>query len=100
MTPVQKLLSDSLKALENYGWIKGSWGSEEDGFCSYGAVIYATGNRFDHSVAQEVSRSRGLLQELAGVDNIAEWNDSEARTASEVWDLFERAIAEAQRRGV
>jgi len=82
------LLREAAGAIATYGWIQGSAGYEEVGFCAVGALSYAideTGGT-DSSYAAAYS---ALLDEVGGRGgSVVMWNDAPDRTKEQVIDTL------------
>lgn len=84
---VKAALRRAVAALEKFGWIQGSFGTEQKGFCSWGAINRAA--RQSSSLRIAVA---GAVRKSARTSNITSWNDKPGRRKATVIAAFRRAI--------
>lgn len=91
-------LKDTLVEAKNLiltgGWIRGDLGSEETGYCLFGALDAASDMEIEMfldstNVVKETLRGRG------SVTHITAWNDAPHRTKQDVLDLLDEAASRA-----
>jgi hypothetical protein len=108
MVTVNQVLADARQLIEVHGWIQGSYGQPNCGFCMLGALHKALDDVADRDVSrldeldQLEQRAVIQLQMAMGpvVDRSARhitlWNDRNGRSKQEVLSLFDLAITAAE----
>ena len=107
MKTATEILNDTKSTLTEFGWIKGSNGSQSQGFCLGGAFAYSNGLPAhtdvgacpacgaDTSQVTLASNALDAAIQLTVGDTIGivAWNDGRAETKEEVLALIDRAVA-------
>lgn len=88
---IKEIFERAKKALESFGWITGSIGNENVGYCALGAIAYGA-RLFPMSFNKAVFEFEKFLREENVALNIASWNDHHDTTKDAVIKRFDRMI--------
>ena len=90
-----EILRGAKEKIEKHGWIQNSYGSDEIGFCSSGAIQSFVGLP-RNQCARLCHPAMIAVRNAVGEYCIPEWNDRPGRTKEEVLAAFDKAIALAE----
>lgn len=87
------LLIEAKNLINISGWKQGEYGGEDQGFCTFGALVHADadGDFETHSAAAKALRQ--ALKDSGYITNVVAWNDAETRTKDQVLDIFDKAVS-------
>jgi hypothetical protein len=106
MSSTVELLKSAKDVILQYGWVQGTQGDRESGFCATGAIWEAAGYRVPSGLS-DVARWQVLVEAQAAESVLFDvlrnlligprvFNDTIGRTKEEVLALFDTAIARAE----
>lgn len=80
------LLNCAADLIEAHGWVQGSFGSSEGGFCALGAIRHVVAATLGGGVeaASAFNDTRSVLMKHIGARSVVNWNDDFARTKDDV----------------
>lgn len=93
---VSEVLERALRLLEDDGWCQGTYRLGM-GHCAVGALWSVLGDAYTWDDGRSLMMAcLASLRNVAGIGNIAIWNDDPARTFAQVRETYRRAICEAE----
>lgn len=93
------ILNEMKRILDEYGWIQGSHGNCETGFCLDGAILEVVPGHARNDIEYELAKTICEItpMNIMGVTAIWRYNDDHAQTKSDVVYVINRTIKRLER---